>query len=111
MPTTRPPDIEAEIRFLTTEEGGRHTAVRSDYRPDHAMGHPEILNGARHIFLDRESVEPGGSARSQMIFTVPEYQYGRLFVGMEFTVQEGSKIVAKGRILRVLNADMKASQQ
>ena len=110
MPTTRPPDIEAEIRFLTTEEGGRRTAVRSDYRPDHAMGQSGILNGARHIFVTSDEVAPGETVRSQMTFIAPEYQYGRLFVGMEFTVQEGSKIVGRGRILRVLNADIKASR-
>lgn len=43
-----------------------------------------------------------------MIFTVPEYQFGKLSEGLEFTIQEGNKIVGTGRVAKVLNAAMRA---
>ena len=104
----RNPDIEAEVRFLTTLEGGRNSAVKSGYRPDHNMGGTDMLNGAQHYFPDREWVQLGETIRSLMIFTVPEYQFGKLTEGLEFTIQEGNKIVGKGHVVSILNAAMRA---
>ena len=103
----RLPDIEAEVRFLKTAEGGRRGPVRSDYRPDHDFGLEGMLNGARHDFVGREWVALGEPSISRMRFTVPEYRRGRLFPGFEFTIQEGSKIVGHGRITMVLNAELR----
>ena len=101
------PDIEAEIEFLTTAAGGRRTPVKTGYRPTHAMARTDVLNDAHHEYPDKEWVHPGETVRTRMWFFAPEYQADRLLKGMEFTVQEGSKIVGHGRILRVLNDAMK----
>ena len=99
----REPDIEAEIRFLPTVEGGRMGPVRTGYRPDHNFGLEGMLNGAHHEFVDRDWVALGERVVTQMWFTVPEYQTGRLAPGFEFTIQEGNKIVGRGQITVVLN--------
>lgn len=104
----READIEAEVRFLTTLEGGRNSAVSSNYRPDHKMGETGMLNGAQRFFPDLEWVQLGATVRSLMIFTVPEYQFGKPSEGLEFTIQEGNKIVGTGRVAKVLNAAMRA---
>jgi hypothetical protein len=36
--TVRPPDIEAEITYLPTAEGGRRSPAASGYRPTHDFG-------------------------------------------------------------------------
>ena len=105
----REPDIEAEVKFLTTAEGGRHTPVRTGYRPNHDMGRTDETNDAMHEFAGMDVVPLGKSVLSRMRFLAPERQNGRLHVGMQFTIQEGSKIVGRGRILHVLNKAMKAS--
>jgi translation elongation factor EF-Tu-like GTPase len=98
-----PPDIEAEIYFLPTEQGGRHSAAPSGYRAPHDFGLNGMLNDAMHEYSECESVAPGKSAKANMWFLAPEYQHGRLHSGFEFTVQEGSRVVGRGIILRVVN--------
>ncbi|WP_193369568.1 elongation factor Tu [Pelagibius marinus] len=100
------PDIEAEIRFLPTEEGGKNIPCRSGYFPNHDFGLPGSLNDARHSFPDVEEVRPGDTVRSEMTFLAPELQRGRLYEGFDFTVQEGNWIVGYGRVTKVLNPDL-----
>ena len=98
-----PADIEAIISFVTTEDGGRKTPAFSRYRPDHDFGVAGMLNGAQHEFVDCEQAYPGDVIESRMCFLAPEFQVGRLYVGMPFTVQEGAKIVANGIVTKILN--------
>lgn len=96
-----PPDIEANIRFLTPEEGGRHTPARSGYRPQfYYDGHDW---DARQEYPDVEWVHPGETARTLLWFLSPDAHLGRIRVGMEFEVREGARIVGRGRITKVLN--------
>src|SRR5262245_49081994 len=96
------PDFEAHIRFLTAREGGRREPIHSGYRPNHDLGLP-WLSDARHEFIGREWVAPGEAVTARLFLLSPELAVGRLFVGMEFTVQEGPRVVGRGRITRVLN--------
>ena len=100
------PDIEAEVRFLTTEQGGKRTACRTGYFPNHNFGIAGILNDARHSFPDVGEVRPGDTVRTQMTFIDPKAQKGRLYEGFEFTVQEGGRIVGHGRITKILNGSL-----
>ena len=101
--TVRPPDIEAEISFLPTEQGGRRSPAQSGYRPNHNFGLPGTLNDAAHEYIGCECAAPGQIVKAHMWFLVPEYQRGRLYQGLSFTVQEGSRIVGNGVITKVLN--------
>jgi elongation factor Tu len=100
--TSRPPDIEAEITFLSTENGGRRSAAKSGYRPTHDFG-LDTLNDAAHEYIGMESVSPGQSARANLWLLVPEYQNGRLYPGFKFTVKEGPRIVGHGVVVAVIN--------
>jgi translation elongation factor EF-Tu-like GTPase len=106
MPPSLPPDIEAEVRFLSTEEGGKTIPCRSGYRPNHDFGIEGALNDAHHDFPDGAEVRPGDTARSLMSFLDPEAQRGRLYEGFTFTVQEGRRVIGQGRITKVLNQDL-----
>jgi translation elongation factor EF-Tu-like GTPase len=103
--TVRPPDIEAEITFLPTEEGGRRSAAVSGYRPNHNFGLAS-LNDAAHEYIGRDSAAPGETVLANMWFLAPQYQVGRLVPGFTFTVQEGSRIVGHGVVRKVLNAEL-----
>ncbi len=101
--TVRRPDIETEISFIPTENGGRQTAVKSGYRANHNFGFEGMLNDAAHEYIGQESVSPGESVLANIWFLVPEYQTGRLTIGFKFTVQEGAHVVGYGRITKILN--------
>jgi translation elongation factor EF-Tu-like GTPase len=97
----RPPDIEAEISFITTENGGRRSAVISGYRPNHDFGFGEMLDAA-HEYPDCESVAPGQKAKTSMWFLAPLYRADSLRTGMKFTVQEGDHVVGHGVVTKIM---------
>jgi translation elongation factor EF-Tu-like GTPase len=105
----RPPDIEADIRFLSTDDGGRSGPVLSGYRLTHDFSVDGMLNDAHHEYVGVESVAPGTTARAQLWLLAPEYQAGRLYPGFQFTVQEGPHIVAHGEVVHVLNPTLRAT--
>eukprot|EP01136_Pigoraptor_vietnamica_P017289 Opistho-1_new@62246 len=93
---TRPlrgPDIEAEITFLATEQGGRSSPVYSGYRPSHDFGVTGMLNDGHHEYIGQESVPPGCTGLASIWLLAPELQNSRLYPGFAFTVQEGARIV------------------
>ena len=100
----REPDLEAEIYLLTTEEGGRQSGVASGYRPDHNFERedPDELNGAQHEYPEGGMLGLGETKRARLWLLAPDQNGGRLYEGMEFTAQEGARVVARGRITRVL---------
>jgi translation elongation factor EF-Tu-like GTPase len=99
-----PADIEAELSFLSTEEGGRATPCRSDiYRPTYDFGIEGSHSGAVCEFDGKKWAAPGETVGVRLWFLFPAFQAGRLYPGLEFTVHEGAKVVAKGRVSQVLN--------
>ena len=110
----RSPDIEAEINFLSAEEGGRCTPCASGYRPNHDFGIEGQLNDAIHEFIDKSRVAPGETVMARLSFMAPEHQElfaGRLYEGFEFTVQEGARIVGRGRVTRVLKQTLARAER
>ncbi len=105
--TVKKHDLVAEIRFLTPEEGGRNGPVRTGYRPDHDFGLEDQLNCASHEYVGQEWVQLGETVTVRMTLLVPEAQLNRLYVGFEFTVQEGRRKVGDGKILDVVNEDLR----
>ena len=62
-----------------------------------------MFNDILMEFVDREWVAPGECVTTNLWFLVPAYQSGRLHDGFQFAVHEGAKLVARGRVTRVLN--------
>jgi len=81
------PDIEAEVRFLATEEGGKRQPCRSGSRTTHDFGLNGTLTDALHVFPGVTEVLPGETVTTRMSFMAPQYQAGRLYLGFRFTVQ------------------------
>jgi translation elongation factor EF-Tu-like GTPase len=101
------PDFEAEIYALPTEDGGRRTPMQSGYRPNHNFGLPEELNDAQHEYPHGGKLAPGETGVALLRLLAPKRQHKRLFENMEFTVQEGGRIVGRGRITKVLKDELK----
>lgn len=107
--TIRPADIEAEITFLTSAQGGRKSSAISGYRPNHDFGLDGMLNDASHEYINTQVVALGQTVMANMWFLVAQYQAGRLHPGFRFTVQEGSRVVGHGVITQVFNAELQRS--
>ncbi len=95
-----------EVRLLTTEAGGRRSAIQTDYRPDWDVGNTWLgiptINGGRLFLEDRNELAPGEQGLGRIDPLVPEL-WGRLRVGSLIAAQEGSRIVGYARILEIFD--------
>lgn len=105
----REPDFIAEIYAIKTKDGGRLSPLFSGYRPDHDFGIEGMLNGGMHEYPETGTIEIGETGKVNIWLLAPEYQENRLFSGMEFTAQEGARIVCKGKIISVINKKLQQS--
>ena len=94
------PDIEAEITFVPTEQGGRKTPAFSGYRPQ--FYYDGMDWDAIQEYPDVEQVLPGQTVRTLLTFSRPQVHFGRVVEGMEFLVREGQRTVAHGRVTKIL---------
>ena len=101
-------DIEVELRFLTTEEGGRSLPASSGYRPQfYYDGHDW---DAEHEYPDVAQVNPGDTVRAYLRLLSPHCHVGKVFPGMRFDCREGPKVIAEGRVVRILELEESARQ-
>ena len=105
------PDIEAEISFLSAEEGGRKNCVYSGYRGQFFYeGHDW---DADQQYPEVDEVLPGQLVRATIRFLSPENHLGRVVPGMPFEIREGSRTVGRGVVTKILhlreNAEKRAA--
>ena len=101
-----PPDVEAELRFVPTSEGGRKVPLSPHevgYRPTtyYDGHHFDTL----HEYPDNDMVWPGDTVRALLRFLRPHLQVGVLAVGSTFEVREGGKVAVQGKITRILSLE------
>jgi translation elongation factor EF-Tu-like GTPase len=102
-----PRDVEAEITFLTTEEGGRKTPAFSGYRPQFYIDGQDFV--VVHEFFDVvEPVYPGQTVKAYLSFTYPEYLVKVLHPGKEFLIREGQRVIGRGRVTKILGLEESA---
>lgn len=98
-------EIEAEIRYLTTEEGGRNSGVFSGYRGQFYYG-GEDYDGFQY-FPDVSAgtmVELGTMVRALVRFRRErwdDFHSKQITIGMPFEIREGDKTVGRGRVTKV----------
>jgi translation elongation factor EF-Tu-like GTPase len=102
----QPHDIEADVYALPTSEGGRKNPLLSGYRPTHDFGKNGHLNDGMHDYPDGGRIELGASGRALVWLLAADENFGLLSVGDAFTVQEGSRIVGRGKITALPNAKL-----
>lgn len=103
-----PRDIEAEIYFLTPEEGGRTTPAFNKYRPQFYYNSGDW--DAQHEYPDVEEVKPGETVRVFLAFMSPQEHLGKIHVGMEFLIREGARTVGRGKITEILELETSAKR-
>lgn len=93
--------LRARVRFLSTDEGGRRTAIHDDYRADIAfgpVGNPPRrrgYHGVVAVFEDVDSVAPGETAVVRAYARNPAYLPLTVGPDTEFQFMEGARVVAE----------------
>ena len=98
-------EIEAEIRYLTTEEGGRKTGVFSGYRGQFFY-EGEDYDGFQYFpdLPDGTMLALGEPVRALIRFRQVMWEAvhaKRITVGMPFQIREGSKTVGYGVVTKM----------
>ncbi|KAH0908313.1 hypothetical protein BRARA_I00190 [Brassica rapa] len=89
--------FEAEIYVLTKDEGGRHTAFLSNYRPQFYLRTADIT-GRVELPEEVKMVMPGDNVTAvfELIMPVP------LEIGQRFALREGGRTVGAGVVSKVM---------
>ena len=103
---TQTPDFIAELKYRTTEEGGRRTPANSGYRPHVKFPFSKMMTSGQQTFIGQDSVKPGETVKAEIMILTPEFFENKLEIGMEFEVGEGSHVVAIGKLIEIINSDL-----
>ena len=99
-------DVRARVYYLPTEDGGRSNPIFSGYRPHlNCDGHWSAM----HELIGVESVAPGEWANVYLTFICPSALIGKLKVGREYSLFEGSRVVGLALITEILELQKHAS--
>lgn len=99
-------DFLAELQYLTTENGGRNSYALSGYRPQVKFPFSEMTTSGQQIFIDKEYVFPGDNVEAKIKILSPELFQNMLYQNLNFEMREGAKIVATGKITRIINENL-----
>lgn len=98
-----PIDVVADVRFLSSADGGKTCPARAQYRPNHNFGSPD--DRAFYIgqieLLPGDEIALGESRRVSIHFLSGAGLKELLTPGREWRIQEGTKLVAFARVLEV----------
>ncbi len=101
-------DFIAALDFLTTEQGGRTGYAQSGYRPHIEFDkYPEYLTSGQQTFIGQDIVQPGDKVMAEIAILSTKYFEQRLFENMRFKFCEGSRAVGFGKIIEIVNPDLK----
>ena len=96
------PDIEADVTFLTTEQGGRLGPVFPGYSPNHLIKEDYLTSG-KHEYPNHEIVELGVTVHACIRFISPEFYPHTLSAGQVISLQEGSHVIGHAKVTRIIN--------
>jgi elongation factor Tu len=88
--------FKGEVYVLTKEEGGRHSAFQTGYRPQFYMRTTDVT-GSIILPEDRQMVMPGDHATFDVELIYPV----ALEVGARFAVREGGRTVGAGVVTEI----------
>ncbi|MBA6316887.1 elongation factor Tu [Cellulophaga baltica] len=101
-------DFIAELEFSTTEQGGRINPAYSGYRPHIEFeNYPEYLTSGQQTYIGQEVAELGTKVKAEIAILGTEYFAKRLYENMEFKFCEGSRTIGFGKIMEIINTDLK----
>jgi len=90
-------DFEAQVYVLSKEEGGRHKAFFTNYRPQFYFRTTDVT-GTISLPEGTEMVMPGDNT----VMTVQLLHPIAMDEGLRFAIREGGRTVASGRVTKIL---------
>ncbi len=90
-------EFEAEIYVLSKEEGGRHTAFLSNYRPQFYFRTTDVT-GEVFLLGDAKMALPGENTKIRVKLIVPI----AMEEGLRFAIREGGRTVGAGIVSKIL---------
>ena len=99
-------DFIAELKYKTTEDGGRSTPAFSKYRPQIKFEFEYMQTSGEQTFLNKEQVFPGESVTAKIRILGVELFKHRLETEMNFEFREGSRVIGTGKISEILNEEL-----
>jgi elongation factor Tu len=91
-------EFDAQVYILKKEEGGRHTAFFSGYRPQFYIGTTDVT-GEVTLPSGVEMVMPGDNAKMKVKLIAPV----ALEEGLRFAIREGGKTVGAGAVIKIIS--------
>lgn len=94
--------FNAEVYFLTEQEGGRHTYINKGYRPQFYLRTINVTGIINNMIKNNENVDmilPGDTINIEVELIYPI----AIEVGMKFAIREGGKTIGSGIILNLIN--------
>ncbi|MBD2212212.1 elongation factor Tu [Nostoc linckia FACHB-104] len=102
-------DIKAEIHLIPIEAGGRKNPASSGFRPEFRYDNQDWI-ATFLTDVDVEWVYPGQTVVAYFSFLSPHRHLGKLYPGKEFMLCEGGRIIAKGKVLKILELEQSAKR-
>jgi translation elongation factor EF-Tu-like GTPase len=100
-------DFIAELKYNSTEDGGRKTPAYPKYRPHIQFENfPEMRTSGQQIFIGKDKVHPGETVSAEITIIASDYFKGKLSLGDKFIFCEGSHIIGSGFIVKFLNIEL-----
>jgi hypothetical protein len=107
---TLEPDFVAVLHMYPSEVSGRRSPIVSGFRAmlDMHVTQPERMTNDGVIdLIDADRLSPGETCTVHIGMLCKEFQFERLYEGFTFELLEGAGRIGQGRILRLLNEDMR----
>lgn len=101
-------ELEAEIYYLKTEEGGRQTTFGTGYRGQFYYD-GKNWDATQH-FIGQNTCDPGETVTVLMRIATPDDHKGKLFVNKSFEIREGARVVGVGRITKIFFEEFKKTE-
>jgi hypothetical protein len=105
------PDFIADLKYKSTEEGGRMGYAASGYRPHIRFPFSKNMTSGEQIFWDKEKVYPGETTRAQIRILDHVTFKNSLTNGMKFEFCEGPRVVGTGEIVEIKNEELKKARR
>lgn len=105
-------DFIAELQFLATEQGGRKNPVESGYRPHIEFeGYADYITSGQQNYIGQETVAPGETVLAEISILSKDYFANRLYENMKFTFCEGPHTMGYGKVIEIVNKNLKANEK
>jgi translation elongation factor EF-Tu-like GTPase len=97
-------DIKVEITVIPTSSGGRKNPFSNGFRPEFNYDGVNCIV-ALSTTEGVEWVYPGETVLAYIVFTNPHRHVGKIYPGKEFTLNEGDRVIANGKIVEILELE------